>query len=186
MRYRVEYKKRNSISTGSYVLFCLSYQHNSKQWQEKPTSLMEKIKESTIAQCVGAKAEDEKMRRIMITKATMSMISWLTKFSLIDLINFSFPTKVFQVNGKNRPVANLSVVDFHSQPRETPSPTLLNTNYLILRNMKALLFIHQPDRVARKASDVSGADWRYQTHAKRYRIFSRVLLRLFSGPEIPV
>ena len=36
---------------------------------------MEKIKESTIAQCVGAKAEDEKMRRIMITKATMSMIS---------------------------------------------------------------------------------------------------------------
>ena len=42
--------------------------------------------------------------------------------------------------------------------------------------------IHQPDRVARKVSDVSAADWRYQTH----RIFSRVLLRIFSGLDIHV
>ena len=34
----------------------------------------------------------------------------------------------------------------------------------------ALPFIHQPDRVARKACDVSAADWRYQ-HMKKYRIF---------------
>ena len=33
---------------------------------------------------------------------------------------------------------------------------------LILRIVKALLFIHQPDRVAPKASDVSAADWLYQ------------------------
>ena len=26
---------------------------------------------------------------------------------------------------------------------------------------------------------MSAADWRYQTHAKKYRIFSRVLLRFF-------
>ena len=52
--------------------------------------------------------------------------------------------------------------------------------------VKALLFIHQPDRVARKASDVSAADWRYQTHVKKYRNFSRVLSWLFSGLEILV
>ena len=51
--------------------------------------------------------------------------------------------------------------------------------------MKALPFFHQPDRVASKSSDVSAADWLYQ-HVKKYRIFSRVLLRIFSGPEIPV
>ena len=43
---------------------------------------------------------------------------------------------------------------------------------------KASPFIHQPDRVAQKASDVSAADWRYQIHVKKYDIFSRVLLRL--------
>ena len=47
-------------------------------------------------------------------------------------------------------------------------------------------FIHQPDQVVRKASDVSAADWRYQTHGKKYRIFSRVLLRLFLGLTILV
>ena len=40
------------------------------------------------------------------------------------------------------------------------------TNCLVLRIMKVLPFIHQPDRVAPKASDVSAADWRYQTHLK--------------------
>ena len=33
---------------------------------------------------------------------------------------------------------------------------------LVLRIVKALLFIHQPDRVAPKPSDVSAADWLYQ------------------------
>ena len=47
--------------------------------------------------------------------------------------------------------------------------------------LKALPFIHQPDRVARKASDTSAADWRYQTNVKKYRNFSRMLLQLFSG-----
>ena len=45
--------------------------------------------------------------------------------------------------------------------------------------VKALPFIYQPDEVARKGTDVSAADRRYQTHVKRIRIFSRVLLRLF-------
>ena len=37
--------------------------------------------------------------------------------------------------------------------------------------VKAFPFIYQPDQVARKASDVSAADWRYQTHVKNYDIF---------------
>ena len=36
---------------------------------------------------------------------------------------------------------------------------------------KASPFVHQPDRVARKASDVSAADWRYQTHVKKISYF---------------
>ena len=52
--------------------------------------------------------------------------------------------------------------------------------------MEALPFIHQPDRGAQKARDVSAADWRYQTHMKKYDIFSRVLLRLFLGLKILV
>ena len=33
---------------------------------------------------------------------------------------------------------------------------------LVLRIVKALPFIHQPERVVPKASDVSAADWQYQ------------------------
>ena len=36
-----------------------------------------------------------------------------------------------------------------------------------------------PDQVT-----LSAADWRYQTDVKKYRIFSRVLFRLFSVMEI--
>ena len=36
----------------------------------------------------------------------------------------------------------------------------ISTNDLGLRIVKASPFIHQPDRVARKASDVSAANWR--------------------------
>ena len=35
--------------------------------------------------------------------------------------------EVFQVNGKNGPVTNLLVVDFHSQPREMLTLKPLNT-----------------------------------------------------------
>ena len=43
------------------------------------------------------------------------------------------------------------------------------TNYLGLR--MALLFIHQLERVAQKASDVSAADWWYQTREKIQNFF---------------
>ena len=45
--------------------------------------------------------------------------------------------------------------------------------------VKALPFIHQPDRVARKASDVSAADWRYQTQVKKYRFFFTCVVTAF-------
>ena len=55
---------------------------------------------------------------------------------------------------------------------------------LVLRIVKALLFIHQLDRAAPKASDVAAADWLYQDTWKNTMFFSRVLVRLFSGPDI--
>ena len=42
-------------------------------------------------------------------------------------IHFVLPTEeVFQVNGQNRPEANLSIFDFHSQLRKMPTPEPLN------------------------------------------------------------
>ena len=44
------------------------------------------------------------------------------------LLKLSLPTEdVFQVNGRNRLVANLPVVDFHSQTREMLTAKPLNT-----------------------------------------------------------
>ena len=61
----------------------------------------------------------------MITKTTMLVI-----FNLQNshLLTFFLPTEeVFQVKGQNRPVVNLPVFDFHSQPRKMPTPKPLNT-----------------------------------------------------------
>ena len=60
--------------------------------------------------------------------------SWLQK-QMVVIFNFQnshllslFLSKeeVYQVNGQNRPEANLPAVDFHSQPREMPIPKPLN------------------------------------------------------------
>ena len=45
--------------------------------------------------------------------------------------------------------------------------------------VKALPFIHQPDRVARKACEVSATDWQYQTHVKKYRFFFMCVVTAF-------
>ena len=61
----------------------------------------------------------------MITKTTMGVTFNLQNSRLLTL---SLPTEeIFQVHGQNRPVANLPVVDFRSQPREMPLPKPLNT-----------------------------------------------------------
>ena len=60
----------------------------------------------------------------MIKKTTMVVIFNLQNSQLLTL---SLPTEeVFQVNGKNRLVANLPVVDFHPQPGEMLTPKPLN------------------------------------------------------------
>ena len=59
----------------------------------------------------------------MTTKTRMVVIFNLQNSHLLNL-----PTEdVFQVNGRNRLVANLPVVDFHSQTREMLIPKPLNT-----------------------------------------------------------
>ena len=83
------------------------------------------IPEKTIVECVGANSQDEKIRCIMITKTSMVVIFNLQNSHLLTL---SLPTdEVFQVDDQNRLVANLPVVDPHSQPREMLSPKPLNT-----------------------------------------------------------
>ena len=141
-----------------------------------------------------------------------------------QLLTLSLPTEeIFQVHSQKRPVENLPVVDFRSQPREIQLPKPLNTKFsvflflfwfsfpskkvwtalsvsdtnffsvleaLIRENSNKQPRIESSEGFAvnsstwprsAKASDVSAADWRYQPHQKKYRIFSRVLLRLFSG-----
>ena len=64
-----------------------------------------------------------------LQKQTMSLIFNIQN---CQLLNWSFPTKeIFQVHGQDRPVANLSVVDFRSQPREMSLPKSLNTQFPI-------------------------------------------------------
>ena len=84
------------------------------------------IKESTIEPCVDAKAQDGKMRRIMITTATMGIIFNLQNSHLLSLCHLFVlaAEEVFRANGQNRPVTNPPVVDFRSHERETPSAWL--------------------------------------------------------------
>ena len=78
---------------------------NENKWIDNPWI--------TIIECVGANSWDGKMRWILITKTTM-------------VVNFSPTEEIFQVNGKSWQVANLPVVDFHSQPREMVTLKPLN------------------------------------------------------------
>ena len=56
------------------------------------------------------------MSLILITKTIMVVIFNLQNSHLLTL---SLPTEeVFQLNGQNRPAANLPAVDFHSQPSD--------------------------------------------------------------------
>ena len=63
----------------------------------------------------------------MITKTTMVVIINLQNSYVLTL---SLPTEeVFQVNDQSRPVANLPVVDFHSQPKEITKHQAPNTKH---------------------------------------------------------
>ena len=64
------------------------------------------------------------------------------------LLTLSLPTEeVFQVNGQNRLVANLPVVDFHSQTREMLTAKPLNTQlsvFLLVYWFSSLLGKFEP------------------------------------------
>ena len=51
--------------------------------------------------------------------------------------------------------------------------------------VKASPFIHQPDRVERKANDVSATVWRYQKHVKKYGIFFTCVVTAFHRARNP-
>ena len=89
---------------------------NENKWIDNPWI--------TIIECVGANSRDGKMRWLLITKTTM-----VVNFNLQNShwLTLSLPTEeIFQVNGKSWLVADLPVVDFHSQLREMVTPKPLN------------------------------------------------------------
>ena len=123
---------RREISYLRATMYYFVYHINiiALYWQEKPTTLMDEDKSGidnpriTIVECVGANSKDGEMRRIMITKS-MVVIFNLQNSHLLTLF---LPTEeVFPVSGQNRPMTNLPVVDFYSQPGEIPTPKPLNT-----------------------------------------------------------
>ena len=70
-----------------------------------------------IVKYFGLKAQDEKCVETS-QKQTMDVI--FNKQNS-QLLTRSFPVEeIIQVNGQNRPVPNLPVIDFRSQPREMP------------------------------------------------------------------
>ena len=90
----------------------------------------------------------------MITKTTMVVI-----FNLQNShsLTFSFPTEeVFQVHGQNRPVANLPVVDFHSQPREMLTSKPLNTQLSVFL---LVYWFSSPSRKVLTSLSVSDTDF---------------------------
>ena len=131
MEFLFELNMRREIPYLQATMYYFVYHINTiaLHWEEKPTSLMNENKwvdnpRITIVECVSADSEDRKMRWIMITKTSMVVIFNEQNSHLLTL---SLPTEVFQVNGQNRPEANLPVVDFHSQPSEMLTPKPLNT-----------------------------------------------------------
>ena len=136
-----------------------------------------KIKSPTTPVC--AKAQDEKMSWIT-TNLTMGVIFNIQNSQLLTQ---SLPKEdVFQGHSQNRPVANLPVFNFRSQPQKMS----LSNHWM--SKFRFFLFEFWFSSPSRKfiswKTDVSAAEWRYQIQAKNYRIFSRALLWLFSGPKI--
>ena len=126
----VELNTRREISYLQVTRYYFVYHVNTVAfyWQEKSTLLMNENKRIDnpriqIVKSVGAL----KMRTCVesLQKQTMGLIFNIQNF---QLLNWSLPTEeIIQVTGQNRPVANLPVVNFRSQPREMPLPKPLNT-----------------------------------------------------------
>ena len=126
----MELNTRREISYLQVTRYYFVYHVNTIAfyWQEKSTLLMNENKRIDnpriqIVKSVGAL----KMRTCVesLQKQTMGLIFNIQNF---QLLNWSLPTEeIIQVTGQNRPVANLPVVNFRSQPREMPLPKPPNT-----------------------------------------------------------
>ena len=126
----MEFNTRREISYLQVTRYYFVYHVNTIAfyWQEKSTLLMNENKRIDnpriqIVKSVGAL----KMRTCVesLQKQTMGLIFNIQNF---QLLNWSLPTEeIIQVTGQNRPVANLPVVNFRSQPREMQLPKPLNT-----------------------------------------------------------
>ena len=126
----MEFNTRREISYLQVTRYYFVYHVNTIAfyWQEKSTLLMNENKRIDnpriqIVKSVGAL----KMRTCVesLQKQTMGLIFNIQNF---QLLNWPLPTEeIIQVTGQNRPVANLPVVNFRSQPREMPLPKPPNT-----------------------------------------------------------
>ena len=153
-----------------------------------------------IVKCVGAKVQDEKMRwnntkpndgrnfqykkfsgfDLFLTDRYTAKMGQLSIFVLsrekchcqnhwIRNFRFSFPfIGFFPLLGKFERHCLRAILIF--SVFERPLSEKIPTNDLGLRIIMASPFIHQLDWVARKESDVSVADWRYQTQVRKYDI----------------
>ena len=130
VRYRArEYKKdkhekRSFISASDHLLFYLPCKHNRPLLGRKVDFLKNEIIGFTIRKkkSYSASAIKLKMKKSVEPLQKQKMgVAFFSQNS--QLLTFSYqPKKCFHVNGRNRPVANLSVVDFRSQPQEIPLP----------------------------------------------------------------
>ena len=95
-------------------------------WLEKSTLLMDENKRIDNP-WISALAPRLKMKKCVekLQEQTMSVIFNIKNSQLLAW--FLPIEEIFQVDGQNRPVANLSVVDFRSQLREMSLPKSLNT-----------------------------------------------------------
>ena len=153
-----------------------------------------------IVKCVGAKVQDEKMRwnntkpndgrnfqytkfsgfDLFLTDRYTAKIGKLSIFVLsrekchcqnhwIRNFRFSFPfIGFFPLLGKFERHCLRAILIF--SVFERPLSEKIPTNDLGLRMVMASPFIHQLDWVVRKESDVSVADWWYQTQVRKYDI----------------
>ena len=157
-------KKRNSISTSNHVLFCLIHMNMiALYWREKLTFTTNGNKK---IQCIKSTC-GKSSRSWFSFSATRNSITKATEY-----ITFGFFFSHFVFSPYRKVWVSLSAS---------------NTDFSVFFQSEKILTDNLGLRmVAQKASNVSAANRQYQTHRRKYCIFSPVMLWLFSGLEILV
>ena len=129
MEFLFDLNTRREISYLQATMYNFVYRINTLvfYWQEKSSLSMnenKRIDNPRVQKKRRRSGSIEKMRW-NTKKKTMSV---MLKTQNSQVLGQYLPEKeIFQVRDQTRPVANLPVVDFRSQPREMPSPKPLNT-----------------------------------------------------------